>query len=55
MNQSASLTRCLGTADTECADCLRRITRAQAHAWTWWMVPPVVRPCAQRVEREEVT
>jgi hypothetical protein len=46
------ISRCLGTADTECADCLRRITREQAHAWTWWMVPPVVRPCGQRVEKE---
>lgn len=46
-------TRCLGTAEAECQSCARRITREQAHAWTWWMVPPVHRPCAMRVERVE--
>lgn len=46
-------TRWLGTAESECESCARRITREQAHAWTWWMVPPVQRPCAMRVERVE--
>ena len=62
MNSSASLTRCLGTADPECQSCARRTTREQAReraeragvGYSWWMVPPTARPCAQRIAIEEV-
>ncbi len=47
------VTRCLGDTSTECADCARRIERTAATALTWWMVPPIQRPCAMRVEVQE--
>jgi hypothetical protein len=47
-------------ADDECADCARRTTREQAREQaertgvdrSWWIAPPTVRPCGQRVELE---
>lgn len=44
--------RCLGTDAAECQSCARRIEREDATPWTWWMVPPIARPCAMRVELE---
>lgn len=47
--------RCLGTSATECQSCARRIERVAADWLTVWMVPPIARPCAMRVERERET
>ena len=49
------LARCRGDQADECAACARRIA-AQSEAgkawpiWRVWMVPPITRPCAARIE-----
>jgi hypothetical protein len=60
MTLPSDVARCYGTDAAECADCARRTTREQARIEydargfmvSWFIVPPVKRPCAQRVERE---
>lgn len=50
------ITRCRGDAADECRTCARQTAAQQRADWrTWWMVPPIARPCARRieVEREE--
>lgn len=47
--------RCKGDQADECQSCARRVAAQQPARWTtWWMVPPVKRPCEYRIELEEV-
>jgi hypothetical protein len=49
------LARCLGASADECQSCARRIERTAADWLTTWTVPPVKRPCQNRVETERET
>lgn len=43
--------RCRGDRAAECQACARRQAAQQPARWTtWWMVPPLARPCAYKLE-----
>lgn len=44
------IARCRGDNADECKSCARREAAQQAPDWrAWWIVPPIWKPCVQRV------
>ena len=53
MTQPIDIARCRGDGADECRTCARREAAQQAPDWrAWWIVPPVRRPCVQRIKIE---
>jgi len=56
MTLPSTTPRCLGTPDDECQSCARRIEPPRS--WPYWLtmiVPPIKRPCANRIENVKET
>ena len=51
MHLPNDVARCKGDRADECQSCARKVAAQQPARWaTWWMVPPVERPCEYRIE-----